>query len=52
MIALNADVDVAEGVGDVVMVDGAVCDVVAVEEVVEVDVVMVDVVVVSGGYSS
>ena len=41
MIALDADVDVAEGVGAVVVVDGAVGDVVAVDEVDEVVVVVV-----------
>ena len=41
MRALDADVDVAESVGAVVVVDGAVGDVVAVDEVDEVVVVMV-----------
>ena len=45
MIALDADVDVAEGVGDVVVVDVAVRDVVATEEVVDVVGVVVDAVV-------
>ena len=47
MIALDADVDVAEGVCAIVVVDGAVLDVVVV--VVEVDVVVVDVDVVEVG---
>ena len=45
MRALDADVDVAESVGIVVMVDVAVGDVVAIDEVDEVGVVVVDVVV-------
>jgi hypothetical protein len=45
VVALVADVDVAGSEGAVVMVDDAVGDVVAVDEVDEVDVVVVDVVV-------
>jgi hypothetical protein len=45
VVALVADVDVFGSAHDVVMVDGAVGDVVAVDEVDEVDVVVVDVIV-------
>jgi hypothetical protein len=43
MISLDVDIDVAEGVGVVVMVDSLVGVVVTIDEVVEVDVVVVDV---------
>jgi hypothetical protein len=48
MIALDADVDVAGSQGVVVAVDGAVCDLIAVDEVVDVDVVVVGVVLIPG----